>query len=154
MPIVWNTSMEDQHTRVFGNHFVLKANQKKMFTDDIAGWLAVHRKDLGFMVLGPEFDDPEYATTEAGIKTLAEVKEEGVKNRIDHLRRIIYNNTVSLKKDLEAANIKIDPRSLASDGEIKAMEELVKYQRKEEDEAKLRADKFKALEDQLNKTEV
>jgi len=154
MGMILNASCETQHTQVFGHHFTLKPGQIKNFQDSIAHFLAINRRNLGFVGLPEEFEDPSYADTESGREILAEKKADGVKARCDYLRGIIYNNQVSMKQDLDRANIKADPRAFASQGEITAMEELVKYQQAKDDAELRKIEKIKQLEMHIGKAAV
>jgi hypothetical protein len=149
MALILNASCEDQHVVVFGNHFSLKAGQIKNFEDKIAHFLATDRADRGLVSLPDEFMEPEYKTSEDGARILEEKRKQGVENRVRYLRQIAYNNEVSLRQDLEKANIKADPKSFASDGELRAYEELVKYQKKQDDGDAKKAAKIVELQKQL-----
>jgi hypothetical protein len=151
MALVMNVSEKDQHVTVFGNHFVLKKGSMKMFQDNIAHFLITDRKDMGFVGLPDEFLDPAYKETAEG-KALVEMRrKEGVANRINKLNEIAYNLLVSLKQDLDRANIKADPRTFASEGEIAALEELAMYKQMQDDEASKRTDRIKQLEATIGK---
>jgi hypothetical protein len=151
MALIMNASAEEQSVKVFGNYFSLKPGQIKNFEDKIAHFMATDRTDRGLVSMPDEFMDPNYAQTEEGKAILAERKRVGIENRCNHLRRVIYNNEVSLRQDLERANIKADPKVFASAGEIAAYEELVKYQAKQEDEDQKKVDKISELQKKLGK---
>ena len=151
--LVMNASCEVQHFKVFGNHFTLKPGQIKNFTDDISKFIGYQLRDQGLIELPAEFEDPEFMNSEAGQKKLLEVKAEGDASRVRFLRSIVYNNQVSLRQDLEKANIKVDPRILASDGEIAAMEELAKYSSRQEDENEKKLQRIKELEKKIGTTD-
>lgn len=154
MALIYNASAEDQHFVVFGNHFNMKAGQIKNFEDKIAHFIITDRKELGLVGLTEEFDDPEFRLSEAGKEALAHKKAEGVANRVRKLKELVYNNQVSMRMDLEKANIQADPRAFASDGEIRAMELLAMYQDKEQDESKKKVQKIKELEAKIGKIDI
>lgn len=149
MPLVLNASCEIQHFKVFGNHFTLKPGQIKNFTDEIAKFCGYQRRDQGLIELPAEFEEQDYMNSPHGQERLLKLKAEGVKNRVLALRAVVYNNQVSLRQDLEKANIKIDPRILASDGEVSAMEELAKYQDQGDDAAQKKLERIKELEKKI-----
>ncbi len=151
MALILNASEKAQHVTVFGNHFVLKAGQVKNFQDNIAGFLSVDRADMGFVALPEEFMDPSYGATPEGKEIFEKARAQGVAARIRHLKQIVYNLQVSLRQDLDKNNIKADARTFASDGEIDAMEELLSYQKAEEDETKKKVDRIKEIESKLTK---
>jgi hypothetical protein len=151
MALVMNASNEIATFRVFGNHFTLKPGQIKSFQENIARFISINEttKNLGLVTLPDELEDLDMRQSPEGKAILEDKKKDGVNNRIAFLRQLVYNNQVSLRQDLEKANIKADPRVFASSGEMGAYEELVKYQAKKEDEDQKKVARIKALEDQL-----
>lgn len=148
MPI-FNAGNKDVSTRVFGNYHTIKAGQIKNFQEDIERFMTVDRGYLGLVSVPEEFNDPEYRNSEQGRAELLEKRKEGVAKRIAHLQSVIHNETVSLKQDLEIANIKIDPLMLASKGVEDAMIELRDYQYNKNDEEKLKVERLRKLERQM-----
>jgi hypothetical protein len=149
MALILNASAEEQHFKVHGNHFNLKPGQIKAFTDTIADFICMERGYLGLVGLPETYDDIAFRDSAEGKALLASKKEQGVNARCKYLREIVYNNQVSLKMDLEKANIKADPRVFASEGEVAAMEELVKYQKTQDDVDQVKVDRIKELEKKL-----
>lgn len=151
MALVMNASADTVEFRAYGSHFSMKSGQIKTFQDHIARFIVTNEstRSLGLVGLPEELEDIDFRQSAAGLAAVEEKKKEGVNNRIAHLRQVIYNNQVSLRQDLEKSNLKADPRAFASEGEVKAFEELVKYQAKKEDEDQKRIDKIKALESRL-----
>jgi hypothetical protein len=149
MSMVLNASVEDQHVVVFGNHFNVKAGQIKSFEEKIAHFLCTDRSYMGFVSMPEEFSDPEFKSSPEGQKIFEDRRKSGVENRTRFLRQVIANNEISLRQDLEKANIKADPKTFASDGEVAAYEELVKYRKKQEDEDAKRAARIAELQKQL-----
>lgn len=149
MGLIFNASAEDQHFVVFGNHFNLKSGQIRNFEDKIAHFIQTERRYLGLVDLPEEFTDVAHKESEEGKSLLAEKRREGIDARVQHLRSVIYNNEVSLRQDLEKANIKADPKVFASKGEVAAYRELVKYQKTQDDEASAKVDELKSLEKQI-----
>jgi hypothetical protein len=153
MALVMNATNREQHVVVFGNHFTLKPNQIKNFTDNIANFMCADRRDFGLVGLPEEFSDPGFAATDDGKRILAEKKAEGTANYIRRLKQIVYNAQVALRQDLEKANLKVDWKAFASDGEMAAMEELAKYQDAEDSKQADRVEKLKQLEARVGKVE-
>lgn len=151
MPLIMNATHEAQTIVAFGNHFKLAAGQIKMFNENISHFIATERRHQGVVALPEQFEDVEFRSSAEGQRLLAEYRQQGILARINHLKSIIYNNQVSLRQDLEKANIKADPRVFASEGEIAAMEELVSYQTRQEDETAKKVDRIKELEKQIGK---
>lgn len=146
--MVLNALDKEVHVQAFGNHFSFKAGQIKRMRREIADFLCRERKNMGLVGLPAEFEEPEYKLTEDGVKILEEKKLEGVRNRIAHLQWQV-NNLKSLQRDLEMKNLKVDPLTMASDGDIQAMEELHQYQNKAQDNDKKRLDRIRELERKL-----
>lgn len=153
MALIMNATNENVHILVHGNHFEFKPKQIKMFQEHVSRFIETERQDKGLVSLPAEFEEPEFKASEEGKKILAEKEEQGINNFCKALRQVIYNNQVSLRRDLEMANIKASPETYASDGEMKAMELLVKYQRRDEDLAQVRKNKMDELKKQLEKSE-
>lgn len=145
MPVVYNATNETQGTKAAGNWFTFKPGAMKQMDPYIAQFIGAERADLGLVVLPEEFEDPSYMNSEEGKSKLEEFKAMGIRNYTKHLRALIYNNQVSMRLDLEKANLKIDPAVLASDGEINAMKLLAEYQAKDDDTAQKKIDEVKRL---------
>lgn len=147
--LVYNSSTKDWSGTVFGNWHSLKSGQIKNFNDNVARFLSSERRDHGLMGLPEAFEEPDHKNTPEGKAQLAEAKTHGTMNRIKYLRSCIYNESVSLKKDLEVAGYKIDPSLLASPMLVEFYEELKGYANKEDDEAKDRAERIKKLASEI-----
>ena len=145
MAFVYNATNEQQDIKIFGNWFSFKPGQIKALDDKLAHGLCVDKKEYGIVGLPAEFEELEYRNSEEGKAILEAKKEEGIANYINHLRSIVMNNQVSLRKDLAMANMQLDPAVLATKGEMKAVEMLAKYQRGKDDVAQKNAEKFKEL---------
>jgi hypothetical protein len=151
MGLVFNASAEDQHIVVFGNHFTMKAKQIKNFEDRISNFIMTERREFGLVTLPEEFMEPEFKNSPEGKAILEEKEREGIEARTKHLRAVIYNNEVSLKQDLERANIKVDPKVYASSGEVAAYRELAKYRKAQEDLDQAKVEELKKLEAEIKK---
>lgn len=160
MGVVLNSLDKEQTVVVGGNHFHFKANEIKYFhNNSISNFLTLDRADHGFMGLPDEMvhlaqSKPEILEkiiTPEDKEIIKEKKATGIENYCKKLRAQVYNLQVSLLKDLRKANDPTDPRIHASKGDVQAMEELVKYQSKNQDADELRLDKIKKLEAELAK---
>ena len=149
MALVYNASVADQRVKVFGNYFEIPAGKIKNFTDNVAHFLVTDRKDRGLVSLPAEFEELEFKDSEQGRQILAEKKAEGVANRIEYLKRLIYNETVSLEQDLSKANIKVDPRVFMSNQMMGVLQELTRYQDASADEQEEKVRQIKELEKKL-----
>lgn len=157
MRFVMNSLDEDQTTIVHGKHFTFKGKQIKPFQNDsIADVIIRERKEHGFVEV-PKIETADEGAIEdydrgpAGLALIEEKRREGIEAYCAKLRKTIYNLKVSLKKDLAMKNMQIDPLELASDGDIKNMELLVKYQSKKEDANQMKLDKARKLDKALEK---
>lgn len=149
--LIMNASSEEQHLKVFGNHFTLKPGQIRDFQDEIARFMAMERGYLGVVGLPDEFSDLAYRESDEGKSRLEEFKEAGVTNRVRFLQSIINNELIGLKSDLDKANLKQDPRTLMDPKMVKQMRELASYQARDEDAEKARVADIKKLEEKLKK---
>jgi hypothetical protein len=151
MAVVMNCLDEEQTAVVGGAHFTFKPRQiKHIYQESIAGLLTSEKKEYGFVSLPEEILDKEFADSPAGKAILEAKRKEGVDAFCKKLRSQLYNLNVSLKQDLDKSNLKVDPRVFASEGDIKAMELLAKYQSRKEDEDQKKVDRIKELEKVLN----
>lgn len=149
-----NALPEDQTIVAHGKHFHFKANQVKAFQSDAIGtFILRERAELGFIEIPAMFNEEEgdIGDYNKDPKVIEERRQAGVDNYCAHLRKILYNLQVSLKKDLELKNLRMDPRTLATDSDLKHMEQLVRYQSKREDKEQLKIDRIKELEKKLEK---
>lgn len=149
MALVLNASSQDQTVKVFGNYFTLKTGQIKDFSEHVARFLCTDRKERGFVGLSENFTDPEYKLTPAGKEELLAAKKQGVANRVEFLKSLVYNETVSLQHDLAQKNIKQDPRVHMTETMVKQIEELAAYGQTGVDEQEERVAKIKELEKKL-----
>ncbi len=151
MALVYNTTEETQTIKIFGNYFTFKPGSQKNLEEKIAHNITTDKKEFGLVRLPVQFEeDAGFKDTAEGQKIMAEKRQEGLANYINHLRFIVANNQLSLRRDLEMKNIKADPAVYASEGEINAMKLLVKYQKQAEDSAQNQVDLVKELTKQIN----
>lgn len=150
MAVVMNCLDESQTIRVGGNDFYFKPREIKYFYQEkLAYIIANERKEYGFIGLPEELADKEAREAPAAKALIEDLRKKGVEAFCTKLRNQIYNLQVSLKKDLDMSNLKMDPRVLASKGDLQAMELLLKYQSKHEDADQERINKIKDLEKKL-----
>lgn len=146
-----NALDDDQTTIVHGKHFSFKAKQIKPFqNEEIANTILRERKEMGFVEIPKIQSDDEtvvedYDRSPAGLAIIEDCRHKGIEEYCNKLRKQVYNLQVSLKKDLAVKNMNIDPSHLATDGDLKTLEQLVKYQSRKEDVSQVRADRTKKL---------
>lgn len=153
---VYNTTEEEVTTVVNGSFFSWKPGQIKMMRTGQAEFIDSNRKETGLM----KIDDPRFIQAEDGYvlgfdkseegkKVLAPLREQGIKNLIDHLLYIIRNNQISLRQDLANKYPTGDSAKMAaayaSPSELEAMRLVVKYKRKTNDNAAKQIDEVEKL---------
>lgn len=151
MPVVYNPTAEVVKVQAFGNHFSFNPGQMKVMQPEIAQFLSIDKAYLGFVTLPEEVLEDK--TAPESVRLIDEAKKMGVNNRINHLKRIISNLEVSLRRDLEQSNIKTDPLKYASEGELAAYRELAKYKFSQEDEGKKRMEEIEELKKTIGSEE-
>lgn len=151
MAVVFNPTSEVVKVQAFGNHFTFNPGQMKVMQDDIAQFLSIDKAYLGFVTL-PEAV-LEDKTAPESVRLIEEAKTMGVNNRINHLKRIISNLEVGLRRDLEMSNIKTDPVKYATEGELAAYRELAKYKTAQEDAGLKRAAEIEELKKSISSGE-
>jgi len=151
--IVLNATNETHSVMAFGNYFTLPPKKFKVFHDTVGNFIVTEKGYLGFVSLPEEFEDPSYITKEEGKAAYEAAEKNGIENYVRHLKQIVYNNQVSLKRDLEMKNIKMDPRGLATDGELAAMEKLAVYMDTETAAQAKKIQRIKELEQKIGKIE-
>lgn len=153
MKYVMNCLDEDQTVIVGGKHFAFKARQVKQFyQDQFADFILREKADAGFVEIPSIVGEDDNSSTPVTDKEALDAKrKDGIEAYCRRLRQLIYNCQVSLQRDLDIKGIKIDYKALASDGDLRNMEKLAKYQGKKEDADQLKVDRIKQLEKQLEK---
>jgi hypothetical protein len=158
MPIVINATQEPISIKIAGNYFTWKPGQERVIREaSIAKNIEVDKKESGLAVL-PDLmtDDEEVSPEEFEARKVAQIElkqqlcEAALDRYVTHLRSIIANNQVSLRRDLEQKNIKADPAAFASKGEIDAMRLVAKYQKRSEDAEQAKIDEVKKIMANVN----
>lgn len=149
MPIVYNATADEQSFQAHGKWFTFKPEQKKIMSEEMALFISMERKANGMVVLPSEYEEPDYQTTPEGQARLAKLRQEGVDNYINFHRDIIRNNQVSLRRDLERHGEKVDPAIEISEGELKSMEIVAKYQKIKGDSEQIKVDHVRELMKQV-----
>ena len=142
---IMNVTNESQRTKALGNFFEFKPGQVKQMSDDLGMFISLKRAEQGLVALPQEYEDMEWRESDIGKEAIARAKQAGLDAYLGALRKLIYNNQVSLRQDLEKSNIKADPAVFASEGELNAMRLVAKYQKGKDDEAQKRADEVRKL---------
>jgi len=149
--LLYNATKMKQSVQAFGNWLTFGPEQIKMVGDEIGKFIVLEKKQYGIVELPSEFEDPSYKESEEGKAMLAEKTAEGRSNRITHLKRLVHNEEVSLKQDLEKAGIKVNPNVFSGDTYLSALHELNEYKRAKEDDEKNRLAEIQRLKSALNK---
>lgn len=125
-----NALDKEQSIRAHGNWFTFKPKQIKMLRSSLVQFVIKSYRDQGFVEVDQTLaGDPAALATPEGKAALEEKVREGVTNYVDHLNKIVSNLTVSLKRDLDMANIKASPVAFATKQEKEAIREIEKYKK-------------------------
>lgn len=161
--LVYNPTSEEIKVQAYGNWFTFKPGQYKEMRNEIAEFLTVQKAYTGLVGLpifitqdmpadeASEEEKQSYKTRKA--EAIAEAKKVGIERRIKHLNGVVKNLELSLRRDLEQKNIKVDPHLMATDGEMAAYRELAKYKAASQDEATKRVEELKKLKEQVESGE-
>lgn len=146
MALIFNATNEVQSVKAVGNWYTFKPKEIKAFYNaNIADFIAQERREYGLVLVDGRLSDLDFRNSEEGKALLTEYEDRGIDQFIDALRARIANNQISLRQDLEKANLKMDPAILASTGEIDAMRTVAKYQKNKEDREQQKIDEVKEL---------
>lgn len=155
MPTVLNCLDEEKVIKVGGIFYTFKPGQMKFFhNNNIARALTRIYGEQGFVGV-PEHLDHLSHLNEANFdkivtaeekEEIAKLKEQGIEQYCKNLRRLIFNATVSVQKDIDISGAKYDARIEATDADIKRLEDLAKYQKSKSDSDQRRIDRMKELE--------
>lgn len=152
MAIVWNPTQEKINVRIVGKWFAFAPGQRKNMQDEIAHFIATDKKETGLAVLPPQFEeDASHEQTPEGKALMERLREEAISHLVRHHRGIIANNQISLRQDLERANVKADPAVFASDGELESMRLVARYQRAKQDTEQAKLEQVRELMKEVNK---
>jgi hypothetical protein len=145
MGYILNATKEKQTVKALGKWFVFNPEQVKQMSDDMTLFISQNKTEQGLVALPEQWEDMEWRSSPEGKEALSEAKKLGMEQYIANLRKLIYNNQVSLRADLEKSGIKADPAAFASEGELNAMRLVAQYQAQAEDEAQKRIQEVKEL---------
>lgn len=146
MALIYNPLDKRVSVQVVGSWFDFGPGQVKLIHNDNVAHLMVTNKAGEGLVAVPDVVLEQPGSEEAKAAK-AEARKIGVKNRISHLKGIIYNLEVSLQKDLDMKNLKTDPTVFASDGELSAYRELATYKKDIQSAENARAEEIKQLKE-------
>lgn len=146
MALVMNASATAQEVQVFGKYFTFAPGQIKQMQESHVAFLTSRKAYLGFVDLPETLEDLEFKASKEGQKIIADAKARGVASRVQHLNQVRDNELISLKQDLEQANIKGDVRAWMSKGAVNAMKELATYRAKNQDTESNKIKEIEALE--------
>ena len=159
--LVLNCLDRENAVTIGGNTFTFAPRQlKNFYQEEIGKMIAGHRAHLGFVAAPDELeyltvkprDGKEIKPDEEHKTLLSGLRQQGIDAYVENLRRLIYNEQVSLKLDMERSGDKSDPRLSLKPKMIQNMEEVIQYQSKKEDAAQIQLDKVKELEKKLAAT--
>jgi hypothetical protein len=159
MAVVVNATQEKVTLVLQGNYFTWEPGKEKVIRNpELVKFIQTNKNDYGLAILPDLIEDDEDVSPEEFERRKAEHAEQralecdqALDRYIKRLRNVIYNNQVSLRRDLEQKNIKADPSSYASDGELEAMRLVAKYQKRAEDSEASKIAEVKKLMEQVNK---
>jgi hypothetical protein len=156
---VWNPTEETVSTCIQGAWFSFKPGQFKSMDNSKGDFIRMNRKGTGLVVLPEQFEPTSEIFVEGivekpeGKVILAEKREEGIRNLIEHHMDIIRNNQVSLRQDLAHRYPTADASKLASleasKGEIESMKLVAKYKGKASDNAQKKMEEIGDLMDKI-----
>lgn len=150
---VANATKEIITVKVAGNYFTFKPEQERVIHNDgIARFIEMELKDSGLCVLPSLMTEDEEVSPEELEQRRLDGKEQkeiilaqALERYVTRHRGIIANNQISLRRDLEMANIKADPAAFASKGELDSMRLVAKYQKSADDAEQAKIDEVKKL---------
>jgi len=143
--LVMNSTDKEVLVRAYGNYFRFEPGKIKIFEDHIANFLTDQKAYLGLIDVPAKFEELDARATEEGKQELEAIRRNGLQNRINYLKGIVNNLTISLQKDLDQKGYKTDALKYATDGEIAAMREMKELQRANKDDGKKNADAARKL---------
>jgi hypothetical protein len=142
------------NTQAFGKWFQWKPRQiKEIQNINLAMFLTEKRGEDGLVGIDDKMMEMEKDTPEAKAEFaqyIEDRRKEGVQKRIQKLDGIIHNLEVSLKRDLDRANLKQDPLVEASKGELSAYKERASLMEYERQQAVNVADEIRKVKAQMN----
>lgn len=149
MPLIFNALDTPVSVQVAGNWFEFKPKQVKLIhSPEIAARISEAKADHGLVAV-PDICLEDKDSAEAK-KLIAEATEIGIKNRVQALKRVVYNLEVGLRRDLEMKGIKgVEVDAFATDGEVSAMRELAKLKDRKDNTEQKKLDEIKTLREKI-----
>lgn len=150
MPFIFNTLDEHVSVQVFGNWIKFTPGQiKSIHSDSIAKFILEKRSEDGLVDFADEMMEMDHKSPEF-LAYQEQKRKEGIERVITGLERVIANLEVSLRRDLETANIKSDVLTWASKGELEAYRRLAKYKAYQKQDLANTADEIRKLKEEMN----
>lgn len=149
MPFIMNALQTPINTQAHGKWFQWKPGQiKDIQNQDLAHFFTQNRGEEGLVginndIMEMDVNDP------VRLEFIEERRKEGVQKRINKLDAIINNLEQSLRYDLEAKNMKADPLTFASKGELNAYKERATLSDFERKQAMNVGDEIRKLKEQI-----
>lgn len=142
---VHNPTAEKCSVTIFGNWFSMNPGQTKRLRDEFCDHIQKQLGYTGLVVLSDKYDEPEYKESPEGKEEFEALCQNGIKCYVEYHKRIVANNQVSLRQDLDRANLKVDPIIYASEGERESLRIVAKYQKAASDAEHTKVDEMKKL---------
>lgn len=150
MPYIMNALATPINTQAHGKWFQWKPGQiKEIQNQDLAHFFTQNRGEEGLVGINDNIMElaPEDPTR---VEFIEERRKEGVQKRINKLDSVINNLEQSLRYDLEAKNMKADPLTFASKGELAAYKERATLSEFERKQAMNVGDEIRKLKTQID----
>lgn len=152
MALVLCSDIEPVKVQAFGNWFEFKPGQVKIMDKRLADFLCSERRSYGFMALPEQFeDDRQSSEFKEAVEAATKVGKQNIVNAL-HAHK--NNIEVSFKKDLDMANIKVDPLDaldpVARANALAVYRKLAKLQLEQSDESSIEIAEMKKLKEQID----
>jgi transcription antitermination factor NusG len=157
MPLIMNASSKEQTVQVHGAWFTFAPGAIKEMNENKVHFLSSNKGYMGFVQVPDELSDLDARSSADGKKKIEELREAGVRNRIQHLEWLKNNELKSLRQDMDKQNIKAETETEMTASSFKsltsAMEELKGYRTKDDTTVQDRAKRLKELQAALSTNE-
>lgn len=150
MAFIISTDLRPVKVQAFGNWFEFKPGQIKNMQQNLADFLSQDRRQLGFVALPEEFEDPNYKNTEEGKKILDDANETGRRQVVAELNYRKRNLEVSLQRDLDLKGEKVNALVYASDSDKDMYRRLAEYTRMSQDKSADELEEIRKLKEEID----
>ena len=147
MPYIMNALDNEVKVQAHGKWFTFKPREiKNMHSPNLAMFLATNRGEDGLVDISDETMELDKKSIEY-MEYIEKRRIEGIQKRVQKLEFMKQNLLSSLRYDLEVKNIKADPLTFASKGEVAAIKELVSLKEHQQKDITNNADELRKLLD-------